>query len=109
MAYAVLTVAIVFEVIGTSFLMASQQFTRIGPTAAMAGSYLMSFYFLSQALKFLPLGIAYALWSGLGIILTLGVGVVVFRQLPDLPALIGVALILAGVIVINGFSQATVH
>lgn len=109
MPYAVLTVAIVFEVIGTSFLMASQQFTRIWPTAAMAASYLVSFYFLSQALKFLPLGIAYALWSGLGILLTLGVGVVVFRQLPDLPAVIGVALILAGVIVINGFSQAAGH
>ena len=109
MAYATMAVAIVFEVIGTSFLMASQQFTRVWPTAAMAGAYLVSFYFLSQALEFLPLGIAYALWSGLGIILTLGVGIFVFRQIPDLPAVIGVALILAGVVVINGFSQATGH
>lgn len=109
MAYAVLTVAIVFEVIGTSMLMLSQQFTRLWPTVGMAGSYLVSFYFLSQALKFLPLGLAYALWSGLGIILTLGVGIVVFRQIPDLPAVVGIALILAGVVVINGFSQATGH
>ncbi|MBB1497604.1 multidrug efflux SMR transporter [Paracoccus sp. MC1862] len=109
MAYAVLTVAIVFEVIGTSLLMLSQQFTRVWPTVGMAVAYLVSFYFLSQALKFLPLGIAYALWSGLGIILTLGVGIFVFRQIPDLPAVVGVALILAGVVVINGFSQTTGH
>ena len=109
MAYAVLTVAIVFEVIGTSMLMLSQQFTRFWPTLGMGASYLVSFYFLSQALKFLPLGLAYALWSGLGIILTLGVGIVVFRQIPDLPAVVGIALILAGVVVINGFSQATGH
>jgi len=109
MAYAVLTVAIVFEVIGTSFLMASQQFTRLWPTVGMAVAYLVSFYFLSQALNYLPLGIAYALWSGLGIILTLGVGIFVFQQIPDLPAVIGVALILAGVVVINGFSQTTTH
>lgn len=109
MAYAVLTVAIVFEVIGTSFLMLSQQFSRLWPTVGMAASYLVSFYFLSQALNYLPLGIAYALWSGLGIILTLGVGVFVFRQVPDLPAVVGVTLILAGVVVINGFSQAAGH
>lgn len=109
MAYAVLTAAIVFEVIGTSFLMLSQQFSRLGPTVGMAASYLMSFYFLSQALNYLPLGIAYALWSGLGIILTLGIGILVFRQVPDLPAVAGVALILAGVVVINGFSQTAGH
>ena len=109
MPHAVLAVAIVFEVIGTSFLMASQQFTRPWPTAGMAGSYLLSFYFLSQALRVLPLGIAYALWSGLGIVLTLGIGVVVFRQTPDVPAVVGIALILAGVVVINGFSQTTGH
>lgn len=109
MAYAALTAAIVFEVIGTSMLMLSQQFTRFWPTAGMGAAYLVSFYFLSQALKFLPLGIAYALWSGLGIILTLGIGIFVFRQVPDLPAVVGIALILAGVVVINGFSQATGH
>ena len=92
MAYAVLTVAIVFEVIGTSLLMLSQQFTRVWPTVGMAAAYLVSFYFLSQALNYLPLGIAYALWSGLGIILTLGVGILVFGQIPDLPAVIGIAL-----------------
>jgi len=108
-AYAILTAAIVFEVIGTSLLMLSQQFSRLWPTLGMGASYLVSFYFLSKALNYLPLGIAYALWSGLGIILTLGIGIFVFRQIPDLPAVIGVALILVGVVVINGFSQTTGH
>ena len=108
-AYAVLGIAIVLEVIGTSFLMLSQQFTRAVPTVIMALCYLGSFYFLSQALRFLPLGIAYALWSGLGIVLTLGIGIVVFRQLPDVPALIGIAMIVGGVVVINAFSQASPH
>ena len=109
MAYAFLTIAIVLEVIATSFLMLSQQFTRLLPTVIMALCYLASFYFLSQALRFVPLGVAYAVWSGLGIVLTAGIGVVVFRQTPDLPAVIGIGLILAGVIVINGFSQAAPH
>jgi len=109
MGYPVLLVAIVLEVIGTSFLMASQQFTRLVPTAIMALAYLASFYFLSQALRYMPLGIAYAMWSGLGIVLTVAIGMVVFRQVPDLPALAGVALIVLGVVVINGFSSAAGH
>lgn len=109
MAYAVLMAAIILEVIATSFLMLSQQFTRPLPTVIMALCYLASFYFLSQALRDVPLGVAYAVWSGLGIVLTAGIGVVVFRQMPDLPAVIGIGLILAGVIVINGFSQAAPH
>lgn len=109
MGYPVLLVAIVLEVIGTSFLMASQQFTRLVPTAIMALAYLASFYFLSQALRYMPLGIAYALWSGLGIVLTVAIGMAVFRQMPDLPALAGVALIVLGVVVINGFSSAAGH
>ena len=109
MAYAVLTIAIVFEVIGTSLLMASQQFTRLWPTAGMAAAYLVSFYFLSQALNHLPLGIAYALWSGLGIVLTAGIGMFVFRQVPDAAAVIGIGLIIAGVLVINLFSQTSTH
>ena len=89
--------------------MPSQQFTRAGPTVGMALSYLASFYLLSQALKVLLLGIAYALWSGLGIILTLGTSILVFRQVPDLPAVVGIALIPAGVVIINGFSQTAGH
>ena len=109
MGYPVLLVAIVLEVIGTSFLMASQQFTRLVPTAIMALAYLASFYFLSQALRYMPLGIAYAIWSGLGIVLTLAIGMVVFRQVPDLPAVVGITLIIGGVVVINGFSNVAGH
>lgn len=109
MGYPVLLVAIVLEVIGTSFLMASQQFTRLVPTAIMALAYLASFYFLSQALRYMPLGIAYAMWSGLGIVLTVAIGMVVFRQVPDLPAVAGISLIVLGVVVINGFSSVAGH
>ncbi|HHY03231.1 DMT family transporter [Paracoccus alkenifer] len=109
MGYPVLMVAIVLEVIGTSFLMLSQQFTRLVPTAIMALAYLASFYFLSQALRYMPLGIAYAIWSGLGIVLTLAIGIVVFRQMPDWPAVAGIALIVLGVVVINGFSKVAGH
>lgn len=109
MGYPVLLVAIVLEVIGTSFLMLSRQFTRPLPTAIMALAYLGSFYFLSQALRYMPLGIAYAIWSGLGIVLTVAIGTVVFRQMPDLPAVAGIALIILGVVVINGFSNVAGH
>lgn len=109
MGYPVLMVAIVLEVIGTSFLMLSQQFTRLVPTVIMALAYLASFYFLSQALRYMPLGIAYAIWSGLGIVLTLAIGIVVFRQMPDWPAVAGIALIVLGVVVINGFSKVAGH
>ncbi len=109
MGYPVLLVAIVLEVIGTSFLMASQQFTRLVPTVVMALAYLASFYFLSQALRYMPLGIAYAIWSGLGIVLTVAIGMVVFRQVPDWPAVAGVSLIILGVVVINGFSSVAGH
>lgn len=109
MGYPVLLVAIVLEVIGTSFLMASQQFTRLVPTVVMALAYLASFYFLSQALRYMPLGIAYAIWSGLGIVLTVAIGMVVFRQVPDWPAVAGVSLIILGVVVINGLSSVAGH
>ena len=75
----------------------------------MALAYLASFYFLSQALRYMPLGIAYAIWSGLGIVLTLAIGIVVFRQMPDWPAVAGIALIVLGVVVINGFSKVAGH
>jgi len=107
--YAVLIAAIVCEVIGTSFLAASQQFTRLWPTIATAVCYGASFYFLSVALRTLPIGIAYAVWSGLGIVLISLSGYVVYRQILDLPAIIGIGLILSGVIVINLWSNSVVH
>lgn len=71
--------------IGTSRLMLSQQFTRFWPTVGVGASCLLSFYFLSRSLTYLPLRVAHALWSGLGIILTLGIGIFVFRQIPTCP------------------------
>lgn len=107
--YAALLLAIVCEVIATSFLPATQQFTRLWPTLATVLFYAAAFYFLSISLRTLPVGIAYAVWSGLGIILISVAGYVLYRQVLDLPAIIGIALILSGVIVINLFSESVGH
>lgn len=107
--YGSLAVAIVLEVIGTTFLQQSQQFTRAVPTILMAICYLAAFYLLSIALRTLPVGIAYGIWSGLGIVLVSAVGVVVFRQTLDLAAIIGLGLIVAGVVVVNVFSNSVSH
>jgi len=109
MTYAALGTAIVLEVIGTSALQQSQQFTKAAPTALMAVCYLGAFYFLSVSLRTLPVGVAYAVWAGLGIVLITAVGYFWFKQSLDLPALIGLALIIAGVVIINGFSSAVSH
>lgn len=107
MAYSALGCAIVLEVVGSTFLQASAQFTRLWPTVAMTACYVASFYALSHALKVLPLGIAYAVWGGLGIILTAMVGVLVLRQALDLAAFLGIGLIVCGVVVIHVFSRTS--
>ncbi len=107
--YGALAVAIVFEVIGTTLLQKSAQFTKLLPTFGMVVFYVASFYLLSQALKQLPLGIAYAMWSGLGIVLTALVSVFVFKQSLDLAAFAGMGLIIAGVIVMNTLSGTVSH
>lgn len=107
--YAMLLVAIVLEVIGTTALQMSQQFTRLGPTAVMMICYAAAFYCLSVTLRVIPVGIAYAIWSALGIVLISMVGVVLFRQKLDLAAIIGLALIIAGVLVVNLFSKSVSH
>lgn len=108
-AYAFLFGAILCELSGTSFLQASQQFTRPLQTGLMAISYLASFYLMSHALKVVPVSIAYAIWSGLGIVLITIIGYVVFKQKLDLPALIGIGMIVAGVIVVTGLSNSVQH
>jgi len=105
----VLSMAIAFEVLGTTMLQQSQQFTRVWPTAIMLASYVTSLFLLSVSLKTLPVGIAYAIWSGLGIVLITAVGYIVFKQKLDAPALIGMGLIVAGVATINLFSKSVVH
>ena len=108
-AYGALFVAILLEIAGTTCLQKSEQFTKLAPTLAMAGFYLGAFYFLSIVLKTIPVGLAYAIWSGLGIVLISCVGVFVFRHKLDAPAVLGLALIVVGVVIINVFSKASVH
>lgn len=104
-----LVLAIGLEVVGTSLLQQSAQFSRLWPTVGMALCYLLSFYLLSLSLKVLPLGIAYAIWSALGIVLVAVIGWIGFGQKLDLPAIIGMGLIIAGVVVVNLFSRTVGH
>ena len=107
--WAALLGAIALEVAGTSLLQASQQFTRAWPTAGVAVCYGLAFYLLSIALRQMPVGIAYAIWSGLGVVLISVIGAVVFRQRLDPPAIAGLAMIVGGVVVINLFSRTVGH
>jgi len=104
-----LVLAIVAETIGTTALQASQQFTRLMPSIVVVLAYGTSFYLLALALRAIPVGIAYAIWSGLGMVLIALIGVALFGQRLDGPAMLGIALILAGVLVINLFSGTTRH
>jgi small multidrug resistance pump len=99
-----LAVAIVCEVIATAALKSSNGFTRLGPSLLVIAGYALAFYALSIALRVIPVGVAYAIWSGVGIVGIALIGWIVFRQALDVPALIGIGLILAGVLVLNLFS-----
>ena len=107
--YIYLIVAVAAETIGTTALQASNQFTRVGPTVLVVIAYGLAFYFLGIALKYIPVGIAYALWSGLGIILIACIGFLVFAQSLDLAAIIGLAMIIGGIVVIQVFSDTATH
>lgn len=107
--WAALGGAIICEVVGTSLLQASAQFSKPLPTLGMALCYGASFFLLSQALKAVPVGVAYAIWSGLGVVLISLMGMVMFKQKLDLAAVLGLSMIVGGVIVINLFSKAVVH
>lgn len=106
MNYAFLALAIVFEVVATSALKQSDGFTRIGPSLVTIAGYALAFYFLSLPLRVLPVGVIYAIWSGAGIFLITAIGWLFFRQTLDAAALIGIGMILAGVLVINLFSNS---
>lgn len=101
--------AIVSEVIATSALKASDGFTRPLPSLVTALGYALSFYLLAQALKTIPVGVAYAIWSGLGIVLISAVGWLLFGQKLDAATMLGMALIIAGVLVMNLFSTQGAH
>jgi small multidrug resistance pump len=109
MTYLYLGIAIVGEVVATSSLRATNHFSRPGPTVLVAVGYVCAFYAMSLALKTIPVGIAYAIWCGLGIVLVAVAGAVVYREVPDRPALLGMALIMAGVVVISAFSTSINH
>ncbi|MEI4473661.1 DMT family transporter [Frigidibacter sp. MR17.24] len=107
--YAILVVAIFFEVVGTTLLQQSQQFTRLLPSIGVGLSYAASFWCLSIVLKTLPVGVTYAIWSGLGIVLLSIIGYVVFRQRLDTAALVGLGFIVTGILIVNLFSKAAPH
>ncbi|SDI13064.1 SMR family transporter [Propionivibrio dicarboxylicus] len=108
-AHLYLAVAIVAETIATTALKSAESFTRLWPSVITVAGYAISFYCLSLTLKVLPVGIVYAVWSGIGIVLISILGWLVHKQTLDLPALIGIAFILAGVVIINGFSRSIPH
>ncbi|GAB4285722.1 MAG: SMR family transporter [Roseovarius sp.] len=99
-----LLLAVLFEGLGSTSLLASQQFTRFWPTLGVVTGFGTAFYLFTIVLKYMPLGITYAIWSGLGICLTALLGWLIFRQPVDLAAILGMALIIAGIAVINLFS-----
>src|SRR5690606_37451630 len=108
-AYLYLGIAIVAEVVATTAHKASDGFTRLGPSVLTVLGYAMAFYCLALTLRVIPTGVAYAIWSGVGLVLISVAGWLVFRQSLDLPGIIGMGLILAGVVVINVFSQSVRH
>ena len=108
-AYLILMIAIVFETIGTAALQASQQFTKPIPSIIVVIGYGLAFYMMALTLKFLPVGITYAVWSGLGIISISVIAYFAFGQKLDLPAILGMSLIVVGILIINLFSKTAVH
>ncbi|HFQ89947.1 MAG TPA: multidrug efflux SMR transporter [Desulfobulbus sp.] len=109
MAYLYLAVAIIAEVVATSALKASAEFSRLMPSLMVVVGYGVAFYFMTLTLRTIPLGITYAIWSGLGMVLVTIAGALLYKQIPDMPAIIGMCLIVSGVVVINIFSTAVHH
>ena len=109
MSYIYLAIAIVSEVVGTAALKASNEFTNLVPSLIVVAGYASAFYFLTLTLRTIPVGIAYAIWAGAGIVLICLVSWILYKQSLDAPAIIGVALIAAGVVLINGFSNSIHH
>lgn len=107
--YLFLAAAILCETIATSFLKKTDQFTKIGPSIIFVLAMASSFYLLTYALKGIPLGIAYAIWSAVGIVLISLVGYFAYQQKLDWPAIIGIAFIVIGVVIINLFSKSATH
>ncbi len=109
MKWVYLIIAVIGEVVATSALKSSLGFTKLGPSALVVAGYGVAFYFLSLTLDVIPVGISYALWSGIGIVFISSIGWILFGQRLDLPAIVGIGLIVAGVAVINLLSESTPH
>ncbi|EAQ05221.1 MULTISPECIES: DMT family transporter [Yoonia] len=107
--YIFLIFAIIAETIGTTALQASHQFTRFWPSVLVVIAYGLSFYLLAQTLRVMPVGVVYAMWSGLGIVMIAAIGYLVFGQRLDLPAVVGIGMILCGILVIHLFSHTSPH
>jgi small multidrug resistance pump len=109
MTYLYLTIAIVAEAIATSALKGSERFTRLVPSIFVVAGYLCAFYFLTHVLETVPVGVVYALWAGLGIVLVAILGAILYREKLDFGAVLGMAMIIAGVVVMNLFSKTIRH
>lgn len=107
--YLFLIIAIILETIGTSLLKVSGQFTKLFPSLGAIIAYIGCFYILSLSLKTIPIGIAYGIWVGAGIVLVMLVGFCFFKQTPDFAAILGTILIISGIVVINVFSKMGIH
>lgn len=107
--YIYLVIAVAAETIGTTALQASSQFTKFWPSVLVVLSYAVAFYFLGVVLKYIPVGIAYAIWSGVGIVLISLIGLVVFGQTLDLAAVLGLGMIIGGIVIIHVFSDSATH
>ena len=108
-AYLLLALAIITEVTGSTLLVKSEGFSKLIPSVAVVILFAIAFYLLSHVIKVIPLGVAYAIWAGVGIILTALIGVVVLKQSLDAPAIMGILLIVCGVVVMNLFPKTTGH
>jgi small multidrug resistance pump len=109
MGYLYLAIAIIAEVIGTSALKASAEFTKLFPSLIVVIGYGLAFYFMTLALRTIPLGITYAVWAGVGIVLVTIIGIFLYNETPDTPAIIGMGLIIFGVVIIHVFSKTIDH
>jgi small multidrug resistance pump len=109
MVYIYLAIAIIAEVAATSALKASNEFTKLIPSLIVIVGYGAAFYFLTLVLRTIPVAITYAVWSGAGIVLVAVVGAILYKQIPDIPAVIGMGLIVAGIAIINVFSKTIGH
>ena len=105
MTYLYLAIAIIAEVTATSALKASEEFTKLMPSIIVVVGYAIAFYFMTLVLRVMPVGVTYAIWSGLGIVLVTIAGFILYDQTPDIAAILGMGLIILGVVVMHLFSK----